>query len=50
MNGKDKQDLNVILQRMDQADEDRGKIHEDIIYYKYKSGFPHHGTGNWVLF
>ena len=25
-------------------------IHEDIIYYKYKRGFPHHGTGNWVLF
>ena len=21
-----------------------------IIYYKYKRGFPHHGTGNWVLF
>ena len=22
----------------------------DIIYYKYKRKFPHHGTGNWVLF
>ena len=25
-------------------------IPEDIIYYKYKSDYPHHGTGNWVLF
>ena len=25
-------------------------ISEDIIYYKYERGFPHHGTGNWVLF
>tara|TARA_B100001057_G_C22808008_1_gene934263 strand:+ start:1309 stop:1917 length:609 start_codon:yes stop_codon:yes gene_type:complete len=23
---------------------------KDIIYYKYKRKFPHHGTGNWVLF
>ena len=23
---------------------------QDIIYYKYKRKFPHHGTGNWVLF
>ena len=22
----------------------------DVIYYKYKSDYPHHGTGNWVLF
>ena len=26
------------------------KIHKDIIYYKYKRKFPHHGTGNWILF
>ena len=25
-------------------------IPEDIIYYQYERGFPHHGTGNWVLF
>lgn len=22
----------------------------DVIYYKYKRKFPHHGTGSWVLF
>ncbi len=22
----------------------------DVIYYKYKRGFPHHGTGSWILF
>ena len=21
-----------------------------VIYYQYERGFPHHGTGNWVLF
>lgn len=26
------------------------KAPKDIIYYKYKRKFPHHGTGNWVLF
>jgi|TARA_B100001964_G_C13993485_1_gene491684 pyruvate dehydrogenase E1 component alpha subunit len=25
-------------------------IPEDIIYYKYERGYPHHGTGNWILF
>jgi len=25
-------------------------IPEDVYYYKYKSDYPHHGTGNWVLF
>ena len=25
-------------------------IPEDIIYYKYEREYPHHGTGNWVLF
>ena len=25
-------------------------IPKDIIYYKYDRGYPHHGTGNWVLF
>ena len=28
----------------------RKKIPSDIIYYKYKRKYPHHGTGNWVLF
>ena len=26
------------------------KIPKDVIYYKYKRKFPHHGTGNWILF
>ena len=25
-------------------------IPEDVIYYSYKRQYPHHGTGNWVLF
>ena len=25
-------------------------IPDDVIYYKYKRTYPHHGTGNWVLF
>ena len=25
-------------------------IPDDIIYYKYKLGYPHHGTGKWVNF
>jgi len=30
---------------------DRKKnVPDDIIYYSYDRGFPHHGTGNWVLF
>jgi len=43
MNGKDKQDLNVILQRMDQADEDRSKIHQDIKFIKENLFNPHDG-------
>ena len=23
---------------------------KDVIYYKYKRGYPHHGSGSWVLF
>lgn len=26
------------------------KVSRDIIYYKYKRKFPHHGTGTWLLF
>ena len=43
MNGKDKQDLNVILQRMDQADVDRTEIHEDIKFIKENMFNPHKG-------
>lgn len=28
----------------------KSKIPKDIIYYKYKRKFPHHGTGGWILF
>ena len=34
MNGQDRKDLNVILERMDQADKDRDKIHQDIKFIK----------------
>ena len=23
---------------------------EDVFYYAYERGFPHHGTGEWILF
>ena len=26
------------------------EVPDDVIYYSYERGFPHHGTGNWVLF
>ena len=26
------------------------EIPDDVIYYSYERGYPHHGTGNWVLF
>jgi pyruvate dehydrogenase E1 component alpha subunit len=28
----------------------KSSIPHDIIYYKYKRKFPHHGTGGWILF
>tara|TARA_B100000029_G_scaffold510410_1_gene601813 strand:+ start:3525 stop:4157 length:633 start_codon:yes stop_codon:yes gene_type:complete len=28
----------------------RQKVPEDVVYYKYKNGYPHHGTGAWVNF
>jgi pyruvate dehydrogenase E1 component alpha subunit len=28
----------------------KSKIPNDVIYYKYKRKYPHHGTGGWVLF
>mgnify|MGYP003113900826 CR=1 FL=1 len=26
------------------------QVPDDVIYYKYKLGYPHHGTGKWVNF
>tara|TARA_Y100000996_G_scaffold173770_1_gene135072 strand:+ start:71 stop:688 length:618 start_codon:yes stop_codon:yes gene_type:complete len=28
----------------------KSKIPADVTYYRYKRKFPHHGTGNWILF
>ncbi len=28
----------------------KSKTPKDVIYYKYKRNFPHHGTGGWILF
>ena len=28
----------------------KSKVPSDVIYYKYERLYPHHGTGNWVLF
>lgn len=28
----------------------KSKHPEDIFYYSYERGYPHHGTGNWILF
>jgi len=25
-------------------------VPDDVIYYKYEREYPHHGTGNWILF
>ena len=43
MNGQDRKDLNVILERMDQADKDRDKIHKDIKFIKENMFNPHEG-------
>ena len=43
VNGQDKKDLNVILERMDQADKDREKIHTDIKFIKENLFNPHEG-------
>ena len=43
VNGQDKKDLNVILQRMDQADKDREQIHSDIKFIKENLFNPHNG-------
>ena len=28
----------------------KSKVPKNIIYYKYKRKYPHHGTGSWILF
>ena len=33
VNGQDKKDLNVILERMEQADKDRDQMHTDIKFF-----------------
>ena len=43
MNGQDKRDLNVILERMEQADKDREKMHDDIKFIKENLFDPHNG-------
>jgi hypothetical protein len=43
VNGQDKKDLNVILERMDQADNEREKIHTDIKFIKENLFNPHEG-------
>ena len=43
MNGQDRKDLNVILERMDQADKDREMIHQDIKFVKENLFNPHEG-------
>ena len=43
VNGQDKKDLNVILERMDQADKDREQIHQDIKFIKENLFNPHDG-------
>ena len=43
MNGQDKKDLNVILERMEQADKDRDQMHTDIKFIKENMFNPHEG-------
>ena len=43
VNGQDKKDLNVILERMEQAEKDRGQMHTDIKFIKENLFNPHEG-------
>jgi hypothetical protein len=43
LNGQDKKDLNVILERMEQADKDRDQMHTDIKFIKENLFNPHDG-------
>ena len=44
VNGQDKKDLNVILERMEQADKDRETMHTDIKFIKENLFNPHEGV------
>jgi len=44
MNGQDKLDLNVIIERMEQADKDRDQMHADIKFIKENLFNPHEGV------
>ena len=43
MNGKDVKDLNVMLEKMEQADKDREQMHTDIKFIKENLFNPHKG-------
>jgi len=43
VNGQDKRDLNVILERMEQSDKDREQMHIDIKFIKENMFNPHEG-------
>ncbi len=43
MNGTDKKDLNVIIERMTQSDKDRELMHQDIKFIKENLFDPHNG-------
>ena len=43
VNGQDKKDLNVVLERMEQADKDREQMHTDIKFIKENMFNPHEG-------
>ena len=43
MNGQDKKDLNVIIERMEQSDKDRELMHTDIKFIKENLFNPHKG-------
>ena len=43
LNGQDKKDLNVIIERMEQADKDRERMHTDIKFIKENMFDPHKG-------
>jgi len=43
LNGQDKKDLNVIIERMEQADKDRDQMHSDIKFIKENMFNPHEG-------
>ena len=43
MNGQDKKDLNVIIERMEQSDRDRELMNQDIKFIKENMFNPHKG-------